>query len=138
MAEKSKKIDEIIKQVESLSVLELNQLVKSLEKKFDIQTSPLVGGAAATSAAAGGTPASAAGQDQEEEKAIVNLILASAGNNKISAIKAVRQVKPDLGLKEAKDLVEKAPQELLKEVDRKEAEEAKKILEAAGATVELK
>lgn len=128
------KIDEIIKEVESLSVLELNQLVKSLEEKFDIKAGPPAGGAPTASDAAGETGA----KDQAEEKAIVNLILASAGKNKISVIKAVRQVKPDLGLKEAKDLVEKAPQELLKEVERKEAEEAKKKLEEAGATVELK
>ena len=135
MTEKTKKIDEIIKQVEGLSVLELNQLVKSLEEKFDIKAGSMM-----AAAPAGGAPAAGAGADQgqDDEKAIVNLILTAAGDQKISVIKAVRQVKPDLGLKEAKDLVEKAPQELLKEVDRKEAEEAKKKLEEAGATVELK
>lgn len=137
MADKAKKTEEIIKQIEELSVLELNQLVKALEEKFDIKA-----GAMAVPATTGTLPAGgpAAGQPagEAEEKAIVNLILAGAGSNKISVIKAVRQVKADLGLKEAKDLVEKAPQELLKEVERKEADEAKKVLEAAGATVELK
>ena len=132
MTDKSKKTDTIIKEIEKLSVLELNQLVKSLEEKFDIK-------AGAMMAPPAGGPATTGGEkDQAGEKAIVNLILTETGSNKISVIKAVRQVKPDLGLKEAKDLVEKAPQELLKEVNRKEAGEAKKKLEEAGAKVELK
>ena len=133
MTDKSKKTNAIIKEIEKLSVLELNQLVKDLEKKFDIKAGTMMAPAASP-------PIGVADGEkgQAEEKAIVNLILTKTGGNKISVIKAVRQVKPDLGLKEAKDLVESAPQELLKEVDRKEAEEAKKKLEEAGAKVELK
>lgn len=126
------KTKNLIKEIEKLSVVELNELVKALEEKFDIKAAPPVAGPAAVANAA--PPAG----EQPEEKAVVSLILKTSGDNKISVIKAVRQVKSDLGLKEAKDLVESLPQELLKEVDRKEAEQAKKVLEQAGATAELK
>ena len=124
------KIKELIEEVEKLSVVELNQLVKALEKKFGVQAGAMV--------TATGPTAAPAAEEKAEEKAIVDLILKSSGENKINVIKTVRQIKPDVGLKEAKDLVEKAPQVLLKEVDKKEAEEAKKKLEEAGAQVELK
>ena len=130
MAESSK-TKKIIEEIEKLSVVELNQLVKDLEKKFAVQ-------AGAMAAAATGPTATPATEEKTEEKAIVDLVLKSAGKNKINVIKTVRQVKPDIGLKEAKDLVEKAPQVLLKEIDKKEADEAKKKLEEAGASVELK
>lgn len=124
------KIKKLIGEIEKLSVLELNQLVKALEKKFGVQAAPAV-------AMAPGAQ-SVAKEEQKEEKAVVDLVLKSAGKNKINVIKTVRQVKPDLGLKEAKDLVESAPKVLLKEVKKEEAEEAKKKLEEAGAEVELK
>jgi large subunit ribosomal protein L7/L12 len=131
--ELSPKLSKIVEEIEKLSLLEVSDLVKALEKKFGISASmplavaqaPAAAGAAATS-----TP--------QEEKTEFNLILSSAGANKISAIKAVREIKPEMGLKEAKDFVEAAPQELLKGVDKKTAEEAKKKLEAAGCQVELK
>ena len=94
MAKKSN-IEEIIKEIESLSVFELNQLVKSLEDKFGVKAQVAVAPAA---------PAAASTEEKKEEKAIVDLVLADAGKNKISVIKAVRQIKQDLGLKEAKDL----------------------------------
>lgn len=125
---KQLKTEAIIKEIESLSVVELNQLVKALEKKFDVK--PQMAAAAA--------PTAAPAEEKAEEKAIYDVILADAGKNKISVIKTVRQIKQDLGLKEAKDLVEKAPQTLLKEVKKEEAEEAKKKLEEAGAKVEFK
>lgn len=128
MVENSK-ITKIIKEIESLSVLELNQLVKALEEKFGVQ-------AGAVAPVAGQPTAPAA--EKKEEKAVVDLILKSSGKNKISVIKTCREVKPDLGLKDAKDLVEGAPKVLLKEVKKEEAEEAKKKLEEAGAEVELK
>lgn len=123
------KIKSLLVEIEKLSMLELNELVKALEEKFDIKAQAV----AAPTAAAGATPV----EEPKEEKAVVDLILAEAGSNKISVIKTVRQIKPDLGLKEAKDLVEKAPQTLLKEVKKEEAEEAKKKLEEAGAKVKL-
>lgn len=122
------KIKKLIKEIEKLSVLELNQLVKALEEKFGVQAM----------APAPAPSAPAAKEEKKEEKAVVDLVLKAAGKNKIAVIKTVRQVKPDLGLKEAKDLVEGAPKVLLKEVKKEEAEEAKKKLEAAGAEVELK
>lgn len=124
------KTKKLIEEIGKLSVVELNQLVKALEKKFGVKAQA----AAPTAASAPAAPEEA----KKEEKAIVNLVLAEAGKNKISVIKAVRKIKPDLGLKEAKDLVEGVPQVLLKEAKKEDAEEAKKKLEAAGAKVELK
>ena len=127
------KIDEILTQIEGLSVLELADLVKALEEKFGVSAAPV---AMAAPAAAGAAPAAEGGP--AEEKTTFNVVIASAGANKISVIKAVREVNQTLGLKEAKDLVETAPKEILTGVNKSEAEEAKKKLEEAGATVELK
>lgn len=128
---KGGQIKKLLEEIGKLSVLELNQLVKALEKKFGVQAAPAVIPIPV------GQPAAPA-EEKKEEKTIFDLVLASAGKNKIAVIKTVREVKPDLGLKEAKDLVEGAPNVLLKEVKKEEAEEAKKKLEAAGAQVELK
>lgn len=127
------KIDEILTQIEGLSVLELADLVKALEEKFGVSAAPV---AMAAPAAAGAAPAAEGGP--AEEKTTFNVVIASAGANKISVIKAVREINQTLGLKEAKDLVEAAPKEILTGVNKSEAEEAKKKLEEAGATVELK
>ena len=129
----SPKLTKIIEEVEKLSVLELAELVKALEDKFGVSAAAPMAMAAAPSGAA---PSGAAGP--AEEKSEYNVVLAAAGANKIGAIKAVREIKPEMGLKDAKDLVEAAPKELLKGVDKKTAEEAKKKLEAAGCQVELK
>ncbi len=128
----SQKLTKIIEEIEKLSVLELADLVKALEEKFGVSA------AAPVAVAASGTAGAPAGAPAAEEKSEYNVIIAAAGANKIGAIKAVREIKPELGLKEAKDLVEAAPKELLKAVDKKTAEEAKKKLEAAGCQVELK
>lgn len=129
----SPKLTKIIEEVEKLSVLELAELVKALEDKFGVSAA-----APMAVAAAGAPTASAQGGPAAEEKSEYNVILAASGANKIGAIKAVREIKPEMGLKEAKDLVEAAPKELLKGADKKTAEEAKKKLEAAGCQVELK
>lgn len=126
----SGKLATIIKEIEKLSVLELADLVKALEDKFGVAAAPV---AAPATPAAGEAPAEA-----KLEQATFNVILASAGTNKISVIKAVRELNQSLGLKEAKDLVEAVPKEVLTGVKKETAEEAKKKLEAAGATVELK
>jgi len=116
--------DEIIKAIEELSVLELADLVKALEEKFGVTAA---------------TPTVApAAEEPKEEQTSFNVILAKVGANKIAAIKAVRELVQTLGLKEAKDLVESAPKEVLTDVNKQTAEEAKKKLETAGATVELK
>ena len=124
MADLNKIIDELSK----LTVVEAAELSKQLEEKWGVTAAAAVA-APAAGAAAGGTPA--------EEKSEFTVVLASAGDKKINVIKEVRAVTA-LGLKEAKDLVEGAPKEIKSGVSKKDAEEMKKKLEAAGAKVELK
>lgn len=125
----SKDLEAIIEKIEKLSVLELADLVHALEDRFGVS-------AAAPVAVAAGAAAPAAGEPVEE-KTTFNVILSAAGANKISVIKAVRELVPTLGLKEAKDLVEAAPKPVLEGVGKETAEEAKTKLTAAGGTVEL-
>jgi large subunit ribosomal protein L7/L12 len=129
----SDKLQKIINEVEKLTVLELSDLVKALEDKFGVSASAPMMAMAASPAGA-----SAAAGEPVEEKTEFDVILKAAGANKIAAIKAVREINQNLGLKEAKDLVEAAPKTLLESVKKEEAEAAKKKLEAAGAQVELK
>lgn len=125
------KLEELIKSIEEMSVLELSNLVKALEEKFGVQANiPMM--AAPVGSVAGGAQAAA-----QEEKTTFTVVLTSAGSNKIAVIKEVRSV-TNLGLKEAKDLVDAAPKSIKEAVSKEEAEEIKKKLEAAGATVELK
>ena len=129
--ELSSKLEGVLKTVEGLTVLELADLVKAMEDKFGIQAAvPMMAGGFA-----GGAPA--AGAAPAEEKTSFDVILKEAGANKINVIKEVRAV-TNLGLKEAKDLVEAAPKTVKEAVPKAEAEELKKKLEAAGAKVELK
>lgn len=128
------KVEDLIKQIEELSVLELNDLVKALEEKFGVSATPVAVTAATPTAPAGGQ---ATGEPAEEQTTF-NVVITNAGANKISVIKVVREINQNLGLKEAKDLVEAAPKEILTGVNKTAAEEAKKKLEAAGASVELK
>ena len=132
----SDKLQKIISEVEKLSVLELNDLVKALEEKFGVSPAPQPQVVSAPTGQAAPAP------QGEEAIGVVqttfNVILANAGANKISVIKAVREINQNLGLKEAKDLVEAAPKEVLNAVNKETAEGAKKRLEEAGATVELK
>lgn len=122
--------EELIKQVEEMSVLELSDLVKALEEKFGVSAQAMVAAAPAGSAEASAEP--------KEEQTVFNVVVASSGANKIQVIKALRELVPTLGLKEAKDLVDGAPKEVMVQVNKKTAEEAKTKLVAAGATVELK
>ncbi len=123
-------LEKIIETIEKLSVLELADLVHALEERFGVSAqSPVVAAPSGAGQAAGAEP--------EPEKTTFNVILSSAGANKIAAIKAVRELIPTLGLKEAKDLVEAAPKPVLESVNKATAEEAKTKLTAAGATVEL-
>ena len=126
----SGKFKDLIKQIEDLSVLELSELVKELEERFGVSAAAPV--AMAGAAVAGGAAEAA------EEKSEYDLILSASGDKKIQVIKAVREIKPELGLKEAKDLVDGAPKEIAKAMKKEDAEAAKKKLEEAGATVELK
>lgn len=123
-------LEELVKSIEGMTVLELSDLVKALEEKFGVKANmPMMAAPAATAAALAGAPA--------EEKSTFTVVLASAGANKIAVIKEVRTM-TSLGLKEAKDLVDAAPKPIKEAVAKEEAEEMKKKLETAGATVELK
>ena len=121
-------LNKIIDDLSSLTVVEAAELSKQLEEKWGVTAAAAVA-APAAGAAAGGAPA--------EEKDEFTIVLASAGDKKINVIKEVRAI-TTLGLKEAKDLVEGAPKEIKSGVNKKDAEEMKKKLEAAGAKVELK
>jgi len=124
--------DELIAAIETMSVLELSQLVKALEAKFGVS-------AAAPMMMAGAAPAAAAAAAPEpvEEQTEFDVILESFGANKINVIKVVRAL-TNLGLKEAKDLVESAPAPVLQAVSKEAAADAKAKLEADGATVKVK
>lgn len=126
----SANLEKIIKSISELSVLELADLVKALEEKFGVS-------AAAPVAVAAATPA-AGGEEAGSEQTTFNVVLANGGANKISVIKAVRELVPTLGLAEAKTLVDSAPKQVLEGVNKESANEAKTKLEAAGAKVELK
>lgn len=123
-------LEDMIKSIESMTVLELSDLVKALEEKFGVKANMPMMAAPAAGGAAGAAPAA-------EEKTAFSVVLTSAGGNKIAVIKEVRTM-TSLGLKEAKDLVDAAPKAIKEGVAKEEAEEMKKKLEAAGATVELK
>lgn len=127
----SGKTDKIIDQVAELSVMELSELVKALEEKFGVSAMPVM--AAGAPAASNATEAGEKAEEKDEYK----VVLAASGDQKIAVIKAIRTIKQELGLKEAKDLADAAPKELGK-MKKEEAEAAKKVLEEAGATVELK
>lgn len=131
MADKKLSKDDLIKAVEEMSVLELSEFVKMLEEKFGVSAQAMV----APQAAGAGTAVS---EEPKEEQTVFNVVIASSGANKIAVIKALRELVPTLGLKEAKDLVDAAPKEAMTQVNKKTAEEAKVKLTAAGATVELK
>ena len=121
--------DQILEAIENMTVLELSELVKAMEEKFGVSAAAPV----AVAAVGGAAPAAAGG----EEKSEFTVVLASAGDKKINVIKAVREA-TGLGLKEAKELVDGAPKPVKENIGKAEAEELKKKLEEAGATVELK
>lgn len=122
------KYNDIVSQLEKLTVVEVAELVKALEEKWGISAAPPAGGASI--GAADGAAAA-------EEKTSFNVLLKAGGEQKINVIKVIREA-VGLGLKEAKDLVDAAPKEVMAQVNKKTAEEAKEKLTTAGATVELK
>ena len=125
-------MEEMIKSIEGMTVIELADLVKALEEKFGVSANMPMMAAPAAGAAAG------AAQPAAEEKTSFTVVLTSAGANKIAVIKEVRAAVAGLGLAEAKALVESAPKALKEGVTKEEAEEIKKKIEAAGAKVEIK
>lgn len=126
----SAKVQKIVDGVKDLSLVEVNELVKALEEEFGVSAAPVM--------MAGAMPAAGGEAAPAEEKTEFDVVLKDGGANKIAVIKAVRTIKPDLGLAEAKKFVESAPQTLVEGAKKEEAEAAKKSLEEAGATVELK
>lgn len=132
MAEKTLTKDQFIESIKKMSVLELSELVKALEEEFGVSAAAPV--AVAADPAAGGGEAAGA---PAEEKTSFDVVLTAFGDQKIQVIKVVRSL-TGLGLKEAKDVVEGAPKPVKEGVGKEEAEEAKKQLEEAGASVELK
>jgi len=121
--------DQVIEYIANMSVLEMSDLVKEMEEKFGVS--------AASATIAAPVTSSGGGAEATEEKSEFNVILASIGEKKINVIKEVRGI-TGLGLKEAKDAVEAAPKAIKEGVSKEEAEEVKKKLEEAGATVEIK
>src|SRR4051794_3851108 len=126
-------LSKIVDDLSSLTVLEAAELAKLLEEKWGVSAAAPVAMAAAGPAAGGGAPAEAA-----EEQTEFTVVLTAGGDKKINVIKEVRGIRSDLGLKEAKDLVEGAPANVLENVSKQVAEEAKKKLEEAGASVQIK
>ena len=122
-------VESILESIEKLTLLEAAELVKAIEEKFGVSAAAPVAVAAA--------PAAGGAAEADNADAEVSVVLASAGANKIAVLKEVRAI-TGLGLKEAKDLVDNAPKPVKENVKKEEAEEIKKKLEAAGATVEVK
>jgi large subunit ribosomal protein L7/L12 len=125
-------LEKLVDDLSALTVLEAAELSKKLEEKWGVSAAAPVAVAAAP--AAGGGAAAEAPEEQTE----FTVVLTAGGDKKINVIKEVRSVRPDLGLKEAKDLVEAAPQNVKENVSKQEAEEVKKKLEEAGASVTIK
>ena len=125
------KLEKIVEELSALTVLEAAELSKLLEEKWGVSAAAPV----AVAAVAGGAAAPA---EAAEEQTEFTVVLTAGGDKKINVIKEVRGVRPDLGLKEAKDLVEGAPQNVVENVSKQVAEEVKKKLEEAGATVQVK
>jgi len=126
------KLDQLVADLSSLTVLEAAELSKLLEEKWGVSAAAPV----AMAAAAGG--AAAAPAEAVEEQTEFTVVLTGAGDKKINVIKEVRSVRPDLGLKEAKDLVEGAPQNIKENISKQEANDIKTKLEAAGASIQIK
>jgi len=121
--------EDILNAISEMSVMDLVELIKSIEEKFGVSAAAPVAIAAAPGAAGGAAPA--------EEKTEFTIVLKAAGEKKVNVIKAVREI-TGLGLKEAKDMVDGAPSTVKEGANKADADKAKKLLEEAGATVELK
>jgi len=130
----SKNVSEIVEKVSKLSVLELSDLVNALQETLGVSAMPV----AAAAPAAAGAASEASADEAASAGGTKTVVLANAGGNKIAVIKALREINPSLGLKEAKDMTEAVPAEVLKDAKAEDANEASEKLKAAGATVELK
>ena len=126
-------LEKLVDDLSALTVLEASELSKLLEEKWGVSAAAPVAFAAPAAGGGGAAPAEAA-----EEQTEFTVVLTAGGDKKINVIKEVRSVRPDLGLKEAKDLVEGAPQNVKENISKQDAEEIKKKLEEAGASVQIK
>lgn len=127
----SKNVEKIVELVSELSVLELSELVTALQDKLGVSAMPMAAAAPVAAAADAGAPAA-------EATGGGTVVMTNAGANKIAVIKALREINPNLGLKEAKDMTEAVPAEILKDAKAEDAKSAVEKLTAAGATVETK
>lgn len=136
MAEETKKLsdklEKIVKEIEGLTVLELSDLVGALQDRLGVSAMP------AATPATDAVPADEAVPAEASSGGVQTVVMTGAGGNKIAVIKALREINPQLGLKEAKDMTEKLPVDVLKDVKAEEAKKATEKLQTAGATVELK
>ncbi len=130
-----KKMNSIVESIEKMNVLEVSQLVKILEEKFGVQASGVMSMGNMVSA---NQTTESNTEGEKEEKTSFEVVLQSTGDKKIEVIKALRVISPELGLTEAKAIAESAPKTIKESVSKEDADEMKKSLEAAGATVELK
>lgn len=122
----AEKIQKIIEEISSLTVLELNELIKALEDKFGVQAISFQASPSVKS------------KETDETSAVVDIILTDAGSQKLNVIKLIREINQNLSLKDAKDIIDNLPQKIAEKVDRKKADELKKKFEEAGAKVEIK
>lgn len=133
----SEKLDKIVGEIEKLTVLELSELVEALQERLGVSAVPIATAPVAQEAAQpeGAVPTGAGSAGGAARQTVV---MTNSGANKIAVIKALREINPQLGLKEAKDMTEKLPTEVLKDAKAEEVKAASEKLQAAGATVELK
>jgi len=126
----NEKINELIQKIEQLTVFELNELIKQLEEKFGVTSMPTF---------VSGQPSTAAQQEESApESSKVTVVLTNSGDNKIQIIKVLKEINPQLGLKEAKEIVDNLPQNIKENVDLEEAKKIKEKIESAGGKVEFK
>lgn len=129
----SKGVEKLVDEISKLSVMELSDLVNALQEKLGVSAMPMAAAAPAAAAGAGDAPAADAGG-----AATQTVVMTNAGGNKIAVIKALREINQNWGLKEAKDMTEQVPAEIVKDAKAEDAKAAADKLKAAGATVEMK
>ncbi|GIW65745.1 MAG: 50S ribosomal protein L7/L12 [Candidatus Parcubacteria bacterium] len=127
----SEKINEIIEKIENLTVVELNELIKQIEEKFGISSLPMFSANVATSIAENN-------QESQSQPSKVNVVLVDSGANKIQVIKALKEINPQLGLKEAKEIADNPPRIIKENIDLAEANKIKEKIESVGGKIEIK
>ena len=131
----SKSVEKLVEEISKLSVLELSELVNALQDKLGVSAMPMAAPSAAVATTPGDTPAAGADTDGGGAQ---NLVMTGSGDNKIAVIKALREINQNWGLKEAKDMTEQLPADIIKGGKPEEIKDAAEKLKAAGATVEMK